>query len=164
MEGAGRSSLSFVVALAEPIITASAGQAMAYATPAPLPPIVANVAKPMGAAPKVISVPAPATAKLAAAPARIAETQAIIGLGENPWLRATMLAPNASRFLTATATGKYETQQFAELVKKPNSAVVMGFSTAPYAELSTDRFSGNAVVFVATATFGTRTAALAGLY
>jgi len=155
---------AIAVALAEPVITASAGQVLAYAAPAPMPPVVANVAKPMGAAPKVISVPAPATAKLAAAPAKITETHAIIGLGENPWLRATMLAPNASRFLTATATVKYETQQFAELVKKPTSAVVMSFSAAPYAELSTDRFSGNAVVFVATATFGTRTAALVGLY
>ncbi len=75
-----------------------------------------------------------------------------------------MLAPNAHRFLTATATGKYETREFAELVKKPSSAVVMSFSASPYAELSTERFSGNAVVFVATATFGTRTAALLGLY
>ena len=75
-----------------------------------------------------------------------------------------MMAPNASRFLTAMAIGKYEIRQFAEFVKKPTSAVVMSFSTAPYAELSTDRFSGNAVVFVATATFGTRTAALVGLY
>ncbi len=123
---------------------------------------VAAVTKPMGAAPKVIS--APATAKLAAAPTKVADTHAILGLGEDPWLRATMLAPNASRFLTATATGKYETRQFAEFVKKPTSAVVMSFSAVPYAELSTDRFSGNAVVFVATATFGTRTAALAGLY
>ena len=73
-----------------------------------------------------------------------------------------MMAPNASRFLTAMATGKYEIRQFAEFVKKPTSAVVMSFSAAPYAELSTDRFSGNAVVFVATATFGTRTAALVG--
>ena len=153
---------AIVVALAEPVITASAGQVFAYAAPAAVPTPVAAVTKPMGAAPKVIL--APATAKLAAAPTKVAETHAILGLGEDPWLRATMLAPNASRFLTATATGKYETRQFAEFVKKPTSAVVMSFSAVPYAELSTDRFSGNAVVFVATATFGTRTAALAGLY
>jgi uncharacterized protein YcbK (DUF882 family) len=149
---------AIVVALAEPVITASAGQVLAYAAPAAVPTPVAAVTKPMSAAPKVIS--APATAKLAAAPAKVAETHAILGLGEDPWLRATMLAPNASRFLTATATGKYETRQFAEFVRKPTSAVVMSFSATPYAELSTDRFTGNAVVFVATATFGTRTAAL----
>jgi uncharacterized protein YcbK (DUF882 family) len=153
---------AIVVALAEPVITASAGQALAYAAVAPVPAAVVSAVKPMGAVPKV--TPAPATAKLAAAPTRVADAHAILGLGEDPWLRATMLAPNASRFLTATATGKYETREFAEFVKKPTSAVVMSFSAMPYAELSTDRFSGNAVVFVATATFGTRTAALVGLY
>ena len=153
---------AIVVALAEPVVTASASQALAYAAPVAVPPVIVSPPKPMGAAPRVIS--APATAKLAAAPTKVAETHAILGLGEDPWLRATMLAPNASRFLTATATGKYETGQFAEFVKKPTSAVVMRFAAAPYAELSTDRFSGNAVVFVATATFGTRTAALGGLY
>jgi uncharacterized protein YcbK (DUF882 family) len=152
---------AIAVALAEPVITASAGQALAYASPAPVQ-AAAAAGKPMGAVPKVTS--AATTAKLAAAPTKVADTHAILGLGEDPWLRATMLAPNASRFLTATATGKYETPQFAEFVKKPTSAVVMSFSAAPYAELSTDHFSGKAVVFVATATFGTRTAALVGLY
>jgi uncharacterized protein YcbK (DUF882 family) len=152
---------AIAVALAEPVITASAGQALAYAATAPVQS-AASAAKPMGAVPKVTA--APTAAKLAAAPTKVADTHAILGLGEDPWLRATMLAPNASRFLTATATGKYETRQFAEFVKKPTSAVVMSFSAAPYAELSTDRFSGNAVVFVATATFATRTAALVGLY
>ena len=153
---------AIVVALAEPVNTASVGPALGYAAPAPVLAAVASATKPMGAAPKVVA--APATPKLAAAPTKVAETHAILGLGADPWLRATMMAPNASRFLTAMATGKYEIRQFAEFVKKPTSAVVMSFSAAPYAELSTDRFSGNAVVFVATATFGTRTAALVGLY
>ena len=160
---------AIVVALAEPVITASAGPVLAYASSAPLPiavatakpmgamPAAASPAKPMGAGPKIISTAA--TAKPVAAPTKIADAHAILGLGEDPWLRASMLAPNASRFLTAMATGKYETGQFAEFVKKPASAVVMSFSATP-TELSTGRFSGPAVVFVATATFGTRTASL----
>ena len=153
---------AIVVALAEPALTASVVPALAYATPMLPAAAVAAATKPVGAAPKVVA--APATPKLAAAPTKIAETHAMLGLGEDPWLRATMVAPNASRFLTTMATAKYEVRQFAEFIKKPTSAVVMSFSAAPYAELSTDRFSGNAVVFVATATFGTRPVALVGLY
>jgi uncharacterized protein YcbK (DUF882 family) len=152
-----------VMAVAEPLITASAGPVMAYAPEMPGQVFPATTARPMGAKmPKVVTAAvAPQPAKSDAAIVAAADTSANSGaLGDNPWLRAMVLTPNATTALTASATGKYETQAFGELMKKPASTVVMSFASAPYAELATDRFSGKAVVFVSTMSFGTRTAAL----
>ena len=162
---AARPALPVEIASADPIMTASASQALAYAAEAPAPAVAVAALKPMGVKlPKVR--PAPVTAKLASAapsaPTAVAHAQPRQSqlLGDNPWLRAVILAPNASSFLTASATAKYDTRQFGDLVKKPTSAVLMSFVDDPHYGLTTERFTGSAVVFVATASFGTRTASL----
>jgi hypothetical protein len=46
------------------------------------------------------------------------------------------------------------------LMQRPTQALAMTFSEDPNAGMSTQRFTGSAVVFMATATFASRTAAL----
>jgi hypothetical protein len=80
---------------------------------------------------------------------------------ENPWMRATIIAPNVREFLTTTPTGRLDTRQVREFMAKPRMPVVMmSFSADPQNGLRTDMFSGQAVVFLATLPSTTRTAAL----
>jgi hypothetical protein len=44
-------------------------------------------------------------------------------------------------------------------MQKPDSSVLMAFGDDPHHGMTTDRFSGQAVVFLATATFRLRTTA-----
>jgi hypothetical protein len=82
--------------------------------------------------------------------------------GQNPdslWLRAAVLTPSVSGFMTATRAGEYDPRPLQSLFYKPSQSVMMSFSADPSLGMFTDRFSGNAVVFLATATFTTQTTA-----
>ncbi len=91
---------------------------------------------------------------LTAAAAQIAGTPA------DPWLRAAMLTPSVSDFLTATRLGPTDPRLLHDLLHKPSLSVVMTFSADPHPGLAANRFSGSAVVFLATNTFTLRTASL----
>jgi hypothetical protein len=79
---------------------------------------------------------------------------------DSPWLRATMLTASVSDDLTVTQFGGTDPRVFETLLSKPAEAIAMSFSDEP--SLSTDRFTGSAVVFLAKARFlGTQTASLA---
>ena len=77
-----------------------------------------------------------------------------------PWLRATMLTPNVQSYMTTTHIGTFDLRPLAELMRKPSAALAITFSTDPQGGLMADRFSGEAVVFLATKTFESRTASL----
>jgi uncharacterized protein YcbK (DUF882 family) len=78
---------------------------------------------------------------------------------DSPWLRATMLTASVSGELTVTQFGDPDPRAFGALFSKPAEAIAMSFSDEP--ALSTERFTGSAVVFLATARFvRTQTAAL----
>jgi hypothetical protein len=80
---------------------------------------------------------------------------------DNPWLRAAVLTPNVSEYMTTLRTGHSDARQLAPFLHKPTSPVVlMGFSSDPTGGLGTDAFSGRAVVFLATLVAPIRTAAL----
>jgi hypothetical protein len=154
-----RPALPTQIASADPIVTASAGPVLAYAAePAALP---VNRTAPMGAKiPKpepVAEIPEqPPLAKSA----RLSFAQPIARF-DNPWLRATVMTPNVSYFLTALPTGRLDTRQVRDFLHKPRTSVVMmSFSADPQNGLRTDMFSGQAVVFLATLPSTTRTAAL----
>jgi hypothetical protein len=72
---------------------------------------------------------------------------------DSPWLRAAMLTPSVSAALTTTRFGAIDPRPFVVLLRKPDHAVAMSFSDNPASGMTADRFSGSAVVFVATATF-----------
>ncbi len=77
---------------------------------------------------------------------------------DDPWLRAAILAPDLRNFMTATLWGTPDSPSLSGFMQKPSSTVMMTFSDDPDRGLTADRFSGNAVVFVATVTFNARTA------
>ncbi|HVV78525.1 MAG TPA: DUF882 domain-containing protein [Pseudolabrys sp.] len=140
------------IAVADPVVTATTGQAAAYADEAVTPEV--SRPAPMGViASADAQAPLPKSDQLAFLhPAtRI----------DNPWMRATVMAPNVRQFLTATPTGRLDTRQVREFMEKPRTPVVMmGFSADPQNGLRTDMFSGQAVVFLATLPSTMRTASL----
>jgi hypothetical protein len=70
-----------------------------------------------------------------------------------------MLTPSINRYMTATRIGPSDMRSLQELLHKPSMLVAMTFSTDPQLGLTATRFDGPAVVFVATMTFGTQSAA-----
>jgi hypothetical protein len=79
----------------------------------------------------------------------------------SPWMRAAMLTPSVSGAMTATTMGAPQMRPLVDLLYKPSQSLVMTFSADPHLGITTERFDGYAVVFLATATFTTQmTAAL----
>jgi hypothetical protein len=72
---------------------------------------------------------------------------------ESPWLRAAMLTPSISAYMTATQLGAVDLRPLQGLLYKPSLAVVMTFSPDPQLGMVASRFSGPAVVFLATTSF-----------
>jgi uncharacterized protein YcbK (DUF882 family) len=77
-----------------------------------------------------------------------------------PWMRAMILTPSVTAVMTTTRLGALDAQPIAEFMRKPASALVMTFADDPHSGMETSQFSGNAVVFLATATFRMQTALL----
>jgi uncharacterized protein YcbK (DUF882 family) len=133
---------------------------MARARPAPMgsldrpsaPPDTTVAVKRIGDRPSVISSsPAKPAAPVAAKSGdRFNE----------PWLRALIVSPSAQDFMSASTFGAPDYRALAPFMRKPSSTVMMTFSSDPQLGMTTRKFSGTAVVFVSTATFGTRTASL----
>jgi uncharacterized protein YcbK (DUF882 family) len=152
-------------------------QALAYA-PLPRPELNARPAAPQRTV--VESRPLPALpAAPAAVPASIPRQTSIVvrqadgkpaivhtrrlQTGEpfdDPWMRAAILAPNLSNYMTVSGMGGEDYRRLSVFMRKPTSLVTMAFSADPTPGLIANRFSGQAVVFVATTTFGARTAML----
>jgi hypothetical protein len=78
---------------------------------------------------------------------------------DSPWMRAAMLTPSVSGFMTTTRLGHVDPRPLTALFEKPSQAVMMSFSADPALGMVASRFTGQAVVFLATATFATQTTA-----
>jgi len=141
----------FEIAAAEPEITGS--KALTYA--AESNPTPAARARPMGKA--IPRLAREATVTPAAYNMTVAvKPPALTSGGErydSPWLRAAMLTPSVNGFMTATRLSKVNPNWLGALFDKPAYSLVMTFSADPHLGMVTDRFSGHAVVFLATATF-----------
>lgn len=72
---------------------------------------------------------------------------------DDPWLRAAMFAPSLYTSFTTSLSGTPDYTSLQRLMDKPTATVVMTFSNNPNPDLTCDRFSGGAVVFVSTVTF-----------
>ena len=79
---------------------------------------------------------------------------------DNPWLRAVLMSPSVRRYLSTLLLGDPDYRMLAALMHKPASSVMMTFAADPNPGLTADRFSGSAVVFISTVTWGARTASL----
>ncbi|MEJ2435792.1 MAG: hypothetical protein P8Y53_22640, partial [Pseudolabrys sp.] len=142
----------FNVAATDPAATGSAANtALAYADESDLAAI--KRVSPMGA---IVPPPPAATVTPAGANAAIA-TKAPVASGgmhgDSPWLRATLLTPNVSDYMTATRLAKVDPKWMSAVLHKPEQAVMTSFSADPSFGMVTSRFTGHAVVFLATATF-----------
>ena len=154
---------SYKTASAEP--TATGSTALAYASEAEPParvtarPMGPHVSSQVAAAPKEATVmPAQGNTTVVAKPA---EGGGNIRHKDNLWLRAAMLTPSFSSHMTATRVGPVDMHSLQELLHKPSMSVAMTFSTDPQLGLAATHFGGPAVVFVATMTFATQSAAAA---
>lgn len=148
-------------------MTTASTSALGYAaeparTAARLPQPRPAKAPPMGAKIPV----APPAAMIAAASTGASAAQfvapALTGGGgrtDSPWVRAAILAPDLSGYMTTTHMGARDMSQFGHLLHKPAQAVMMGFSADPSLGLVTHTFTGHAVSFLATATFVSQTTA-----
>jgi uncharacterized protein YcbK (DUF882 family) len=80
---------------------------------------------------------------------------------DEPWLRAMIVTPSARSFMTSTLFGAQDFRSLKPFLQKPASSLSMTFSADPHRGLITERFNGEAIVFLATVTFDSRrTAAL----
>jgi uncharacterized protein YcbK (DUF882 family) len=82
-------------------------------------------------------------------------------LFDDPWMRGLALVTRVQDTMVVTRFGDPDYTRLIEFMQKPRSAVLMTFTQDPYLGMTDKTFSGNAVVFQATITFGDqRTAAL----
>jgi hypothetical protein len=138
----------------------------------------ARAAAPMGAT--AVRAPAPAAPaappgstvaiKQSAGPARVVQPLALsppavapartVQRLDNPWMRAIITTPSAQNFMTTMIIGANDFRSLRPFLQKPQSLVVMTFAEEPTPGLDTERFSGEAIVFVSTVNFSNRTALL----
>ncbi len=150
----------FEVAAADPETTGSAAsKALTYA--AESNPTPAARTRPMGRT--IPRLPREATVLPAASNTTVAVKPPAMTIGGqrtgSPWLRAAMLTPSVRGFMTATRRGKINPAWLSPQLDKPAHALMMTFSADPHLGMVADRFSGHAVVFLATATFTSQTTA-----
>jgi hypothetical protein len=81
---------------------------------------------------------------------------------DDPWLRGLVLATSVQNSLVVTQVGDPDFAGLTQFMKKPSSAVLMTFSSDPHLGMTDGQFTGSAVVFPTTVTFGAsrRTASL----
>ncbi len=150
----------FALASADPATTASTAPLAYAAAPLPRP---AMRARPMGATmPRLPATQPVMAASIVTTAFTVPFTPALSGGVQNPdgpWLRAMMLTPSVSSFMTATNMKPRPMRPLVELLHKPAESLVMTFSADPHMGMTTIRFDGRAVVFLATATFAVQTTA-----
>jgi uncharacterized protein YcbK (DUF882 family) len=149
----------FEVASADP--ATGGADAMAYAAESQPAPAQATRARPMGE--RVPQLAREATVMPGAANTTIAVKASDMSIGgqrsDSPWLRAAVLTPSVTDFMTSTRLGELSPAWLQDLLHRPEQSVLMSFSADPQLGMVTERFTGNAVVFLATATFTAQTTA-----
>jgi uncharacterized protein YcbK (DUF882 family) len=166
-----QSRTPFDVASADPAAAPSEDHsALAFAADSDVAPQAAPLAqvRPMGAsvpklAPTAAALPALAnTTVLVKPPLTSANTDNLSGGSQrpdSPWLRAAIVTPSLSGFMTTLYLTPLDGRQLAGLLAAPSQSLVMTFSADPHLGMTADSFTGSAVVFLATATFTKQTTA-----
>jgi len=142
---------------------------LAYASAQPEP--AQERAKPVPSVPRQAAIAANTTVATKATSAEPSRVQSLVDSAlvqaslpgdrlDTPWLRATMVTPSVESFMNTTLLGAPDFISLRSFMVKPSQTVLMGFSADPHYGMTHDAFSGGAVNFLATATFGQRTAAL----
>jgi uncharacterized protein YcbK (DUF882 family) len=142
---------------------------LAYAPPQP--DAAPSQAKPVPAVPRGAAIAANTTIATKATESEPSRVQSFADAAtiqasrpadrlDTPWLRATMITPSVETFMNTTLLGAPDFVGLRSFMVKPAAAIMMSFSADPYDGMTHNAFSGNAVNFLATTSFGQRTAAL----
>ena len=137
------------IASADASMAGGASEAMAYAADEALP----------AERGQTLAVALPAAEAAAAADGTIIQSGAFARMMsgaqriDSPWIRAAMLTPNVSENLIVTRFQALDPRSLHELFYKPAQALAISFSDDPGGGMQADRFTGEAIVFLATATF-----------
>ncbi len=79
----------------------------------------------------------------------------------DPWMRAMIVSPSAQNFMKTTVYGLPDFRTLGPYLHKPAATMMATFSEDPYRGMTSETFSGSAVGFTRTVTFGPpRTASL----
>lgn len=142
--------------------------ALAYAGAQPEP--APERARPVPALPRRAAISANTTVATKATAAEPSRVRSLVDAAtiqapaasrlETPWMRATMLTPSVGSFMSTTLLGVPDFIGLRAFMVKPAKTVLMGFSEDPHHGMSHTAFTGSAVHFLATSSFGQRTAAL----
>jgi hypothetical protein len=73
-------------------------------------------------------------------------------------LTGSIMTPSITDSMTATPYGTPDLTELRNLMRKPNSSLMMSFNEDAYPGMAPDRFRGEAVVFLSTRAFIRRTA------
>ena len=73
---------------------------------------------------------------------------------DDPWLRGLVLATSVQNSLVVTQVGDPDFAGLTQFMRKPGSSVLMTFSSDPHLGMTDGQFTGSAVVFPTTVTFG----------
>lgn len=143
---------ALALAVADRDGTASISKALAYArvperaqiAGAPVPSLTGQRVQTVG-----LAAHAPA---LAATSAKVTETMQ----GRRPWTFAMMVTPSTRSHLTTSAISAYDMTSLSSFMLKPRSAVAMSFAADIQDAMTTDRFSGSAMIALRTVDFSPR--------
>ncbi len=151
--------------VADPTATGSTGdgsEALAYAAETPARTAPKPAQRPMGVLrahlPRLMSQ---ARAELAPQQPLALEAKTVLGAAmtsggqrlSSPWMRAAVLTPSVARAMTVSQLRGNDPRLLRDLLYKPARAVAMRFTDGSQTVMTSDRFSGQTVVFVATVRF-----------
>ncbi len=97
------------------------------------------------------------SASIANKPTDIVTSNTLSRTGErldDPWLRGLVLTASVQDSLVVTQVGNPDLSSLSQFMRKPGSSVLMTFSSDPHLGMTAEQFTGSAVVFPATVTFG----------
>ena len=91
----------------------------------------------------------------AATPAR--KIGGVVRVGDrfnDPWMRAMIVSPNAQSFMKTTLFGSPDFRGLGPYLQKPGTVLANAFTDDPHPGMTSEKFAGSAVTFVAANAFG----------
>jgi hypothetical protein len=107
--------------------------------------------------------PVPARVAAVAPPPPARQPASTVKVGQrfdDPWLRGLVIAPSMAYSMQVVKFGPQDFRSLRSLMEKPRQSIALVFSYDPHLGVTPGRFSGPAVAFLPTISFGSRTAGL----
>jgi hypothetical protein len=104
--------------------------------------------------PRAAAVPPPAPSRQPASTVKVGQRF------DDPWLRGLVIAPSMAYSMQVVKFGPQDYRNLRSLMEKPRQSIALVFSYDPHLGITPGRFTGPAVAFLPTISFGSRTAGL----